>query len=544
MPELPLLIFPEASVADRHKKNPPLGGPVTPTPERQVERIAPRIKELEQSFEAHCAHLKETLQGVIEPEQVVVLETVGRVADFYKAVRGIEGLEWLAEWEEEDIQPDEEFYQDATHKDNALSGLVYLVMTNSAGLKQLLRLWEAYRKDPNHPTLERGRTKWRDVFHHLRDIHPWGPVDRLRATGLYEEWSERKALGNEILSLEVELWFRNDKEASERAEKVVAREIEALKGVVQQSAYLPQIGYHALLADLPTSAVERIVNLSEVELLRCNEVMHFRPAPQCVTAPLALEEISELGNEQELPPPEGDPVVALLDGVPMSNHKLLANRLVVDDPDDWSSAYGVEERVHGTRMASLIIHGDLDKNGQPIRNPLYLRPVMKPNPRDFANRPRTEEIPGLAVDVIHRAVRRLFESDGGAPPAAPHVRIVNMSIGDSSRLFDRVPSPLAKLIDYLAFRYRLLIIVSAGNHASEIDLGIPRADLSSLRSDKRKLEKAVLAAVQKAAWARRLLSPAESINAVTVGALHLNGGGGKVVPNWVDPYASDSLPVQ
>jgi hypothetical protein len=38
----------------------------------------------------------------------------------------------------------------------------------------------------------------------------------------------------------------------------------------------------------------------------------------------------------------------------------LAGRLIVDDPDGLDEVYPVARREHGTAMASLIIHGDLN----------------------------------------------------------------------------------------------------------------------------------------------------------------------------------------
>jgi len=47
-----------------------------------------------------------------------------------------------------------------------------------------------------------------------------------------------------------------------------------------------------------------------------------------------------LGNRlREQPAQDGDPVVALLDGVPVENHAALAGRLVGDDPDNHATLY-------------------------------------------------------------------------------------------------------------------------------------------------------------------------------------------------------------
>ena len=69
----------------------------------------------------------------------------------------------------------------------------------------------------------------------------------------------------------------------------------------------------------------------------------------------------------------------------------------------------------------------------------------------------------------------MFESDGDNPAAAPSVRIVNLSAGDPVRVFARRISPLAKLLDWMAHQYNLVILVSAGN--DPITTSIPSSAL-------------------------------------------------------------------
>lgn len=125
----------------------------------------------------------------------------------------------------------------------------------------------------------------------------------------------------------------------------------------------------------------------------------------------------------------------------------------------------------------------------------------------------------LPVDLIHRAVRRLFEGEGRTEPQAPEVRIINLSVGDPSRLFFHGLSPWARLLDWLSYKYGVLFIVSAGNHATALDLDIPKGAAWS-SADEGTREAAILQALKVNARHRRILSPAESINALTVGAAH------------------------
>ncbi|WP_295579939.1 S8 family peptidase [uncultured Lamprocystis sp.] len=114
---------------------------------------------------------------------------------------------------------------------------------------------------------------------------------------------------------------------------------------------------------------------------------------------------------------------------------------------------------------------------------------------------------------------RHFEGDGSTEAQAPEVRIINLSVGDPSRLFFHGLSPWARLLDWLSYKYGVLFIVSAGNHATALDLDIPKgADWSNADAETR--EAAILRTIKVNARHRRILSPAESINALTVGASH------------------------
>ena len=195
------------------------------------------------------------------------------------------------------------------------------------------------------------------------------------------------------------------------------------------------------------------------------EVMYCRPHGQ-TAIPLQDGDAFGIATIPTTPPP-GEPMVALLDGLPVENHSAYAGWLRVDDPDGWAATYEVRDRQHGTGMASLIVRGDLSLNEAPINSPLYVRPILRPDPSDF-RRPRREAMPfgRFPQDLLEIAVRRFKIGDPDNPATAPSIQVVNLSVGDPSRLFDGSMSPWGRMVDYLAWRYNLLFIVSAGNHAS------------------------------------------------------------------------------
>ena len=205
------------------------------------------------------------------------------------------------------------------------------------------------------------------------------------------------------------------------------------------------------------------------------------------------------------------------DVIPVQNHQLLIDRIEMDDPDDLAGMSVVAERRHGTEMASLILHGDRHVPEPPLPRKIYLRPVLRAPGGGAAEWPLDDR---LLVDTIYRAILRMKVGDIEGPATAPSVFIVNLSLGDMNRPFAGSISPWARLPDYLADRYGILFIVSAGNVFEP--LHVPQfngvTDFENATPEER--ENAILDALGAQRSQRTLFSPAGALNPVTVGAWH------------------------
>ncbi len=515
----PLLAFGPPTVSPIPTQ-PPGSRPVPPKPRgpgaaRQGARLTPRFQALQDAIAAGRAELTDAATDP-DPELVVVFDLAGSAEAFARAVAKVPELEFLAELEEDTADPDDDFHlvgKDG-RVDKAVPESLYMVMTNARAVTELIALFHRWEADPN-ASFEYGLNPLRTVFELLRDVRRWGPQDRVRETGLLRAWQDTVQLigaAQSSVRVEVELWFRVDATRRAAAQTDVARRIEAAGGTVVHTAVIDSIGYHAVLADLPYRQVEAVLadGPEAIELLTTDAVMFVSPAQPMTIPGLQLA-------DAPVPVTSGvtvadAPRVALLDGVPLANHAALVDRLVVDDPDDVASRYTSSRQQHGTAMASLIAHGDLAQPGQLLSTRIYVRPILEPHPLSSTDETVIQR--ELLVDLVHGAFRRMFEGDGRQPPAAPSVRIVNLSIGDPARVFVRRLSPLAKLLDWLAHRYNLLILVSAGNHP--VDATVPAAAVS----DPEALHSALLADARARALHRRLLAPAEAVNVLTVGAVH------------------------
>ena len=125
----------------------------------------------------------------------------------------------------------------------------------------------------------------------------------------------------------------------------------------------------------------------------------------------------------------------------------------------------------------------------------------------------------LVVDDVVRAVRGLLEErqDGGA--AAPSVLVISISLGDVTRPFSGRMSPWARALDWLSAQYGVLFLVSAGNipsltYAHHEDEDSFRAVLGDART------RSTLQAMRDALPHRRIISPGEGVNVLTIGAAH------------------------
>lgn len=542
MPEYPLLVFPEPTHAERTRRQGFPSSIRVPAPGQQANRLNPQFKQLQQAMERRRLVLQGNSLG-IQPEQVLVLETVGSIDSFVNAIRRIDGLEWLGEFEQADIAPDHGF-EDESNPERRLRGQLFLVMTNQQALRELQSLFDQWRNDPEYK-FPYGLGRLRHAFGHLYDIRPWGAEDRIRETGLLEDWQSRLDGDDTVVPFEAELWFRGSTGRREQAESYVRGIIQAIGGEVIQQCVIPGINYHAVLGTMSLSQVREMVERPDlwdnIALLQCDDIMHIRPIGQCAvgepedTTDTVVAKPSS--SSQNLP--TGEPLVALLDGMPLAGHQLIDGRTVVDDPDDYESAYLARERVHATTMGSLICLGDINDNNNPVGRPLYVRPIMKPR-RGFEGL-FVEAIPPdvLPIDLVHRAVRRLYEGENGEPPVAPSVRVINLAICDPARPLNRELSSWARLLDWLSWKYNVLFVISAGNQRNALELDIPSGGLSGLTAEE--LEESVIRSVASDTRNRRLLSPSETLNGITVGATH-DDASSQPTGYLLDPFIHEGLP--
>ncbi|WP_321310610.1 S8 family peptidase [Marinifilum fragile] len=508
MPDRPLLIFPSKT----SYKN--IGTPRfvpdkmhRPEVRSQKRRIAPQFNNVLESY------ISDNAVG-LHPEHVIVLETTCRIDEFKRITNNIEGLDWLTEIDVE-IEPDDNFFN--TEKpEKILPGRLYLSMSNRQGLDRLIRLFNLW--DGSRNSLPKGLKPLNELFSNIKTLRFWNEYDRMENTGLLDVWKENLDYyksENLDVKFDIHLWYNSDSNKRQSALEQVVDLIHKENGNVIKFCEIQEVQFLALKAELPAAAIEQITNLDFLEVFKSDFIYQFRPVGQ------SLVEFSEGSFQQEFVESEsrGEPIAALLDGYPFSNHTLLRNHVTIDDPDNFIENYSqVSDFKHGTQMASLICHGDLNSGEGTLGNKLYIRPILKPSLNSAS---RIESIPEdeFFEDILERAVRRIFEgSQDSEEGVAPTIKVINLSVCDGVQMFTRQMSSIAKVIDWLSEKYNVLFCVSAGNISDPILFNLSLSDFEDMEGNE--IAKLTIEKIIEENRNRRILAPADSINALTIGCFH------------------------
>lgn len=592
MPEKPLLRLPDPKPKNFVPKRSKISETVEfPSKKKQAEYFEPKFERLSQVLDD--PRLLENWShdpASIAPERALVFEVASTSIDFEQASRKVKGLEFLGEdfystFPIRDFRNTEDSSKDITIN-------LYFTIPDEKALRELLSLWKIFQTEGEFKT---GFKQWEKVFSSLVDIRPWGPKDRLTEDTL-DNWKFQLENAPETsMKLEVEFWYRENLVQRAETHNKFKEIIQEVNGQILDKVTISEIQYDATLVELPAEYILEIISDRSVKLAEFSDIMYLKPQSTFSDVITIAEDIKYIdetedrnhltaqeermsdnvelfSNNQDsvtqtssqlfLSDPvqtyssdtssEGDrlekPLVALLDGLPLANHSRLENRLEVDDPDSYAEKYGRTGYFkHGTSMASAIIHGDLNSKptNTPISCKLYVRPVMYPTQYGFEeDQTYREQIPNerLILDLIWQCFKRMFQGDDHSDPVAPNVRIVNLSLGNDNRRFYNLISPWARMLDFLVWKYKVLILVSAGNVSDEFPLDDVESVTAFESMSAIDREELVIKGLLKQRATRTLLSPSESVNAITVGARYFD----EVIPagsvgSSVEPFESTFL---
>jgi hypothetical protein len=458
------------------------------------------------------------------PDRALVFEVIGRVDGFARAAREA-GFEWLSEdLVDPEAAGDEDDATDDTGEE-ASSSILYVTMPSLEGLRRLLGWWKAFT-DGKEPS-DKLEKEWWKLFGYLADVRVWSAKDRVDPSlaAYVERMLERDPQA--LVRVEFDLWYLGTEVRRRRAVDELRSVLGELDASVLDEVSIPEIHYHGVLASMP-AGIARDAAGRTGPLATASMVMIVRP--QSLFS-IALPETASTERENRAVPPTLDvrpPIAVLLDGYPVQSHELLRNRIDIEEVDVTGDDAPVEMRFHGTAMASLILHGDLAANEAPLERVLKVVPILAGAQDADVETTPTDKLP---LAMVHRAVEALAARSNGTLDTV----LFNHSVCDVSSPFVRRPTPWAKLLDHLSHRHRILFIVSAGNVHAPIPMDAYEDFDEFLAHDPDERGIAILRAVEAAKGRRGILSPAEALNAVTVGALHADGADDGP-PRQVDPF--------
>lgn len=512
--------------------------PELPSGARQGVRLGNKFQQIETSLDRDWSATP-PLEDEIAPDRLLVFEVVQDIPNIAGQLKKL-GFLWVGDLEQSYIS-DDDFRQIKENK--PFDGRILATVPTKQALNRLLEAWRAYQNDQLAPTGAMAQ-----LFGSLKDLRRWGPRDRLGVEALsYLNECLREA-PNEPIPLELELWPYPDQQRRNAALETVRQAVVADQGVIVSSADIPGAGYLAVLVRVRPAVAAALTKAEDVRISVVDTIQFIGPRAQTITGPAADEAdgISEealdaITKSMILVPDvtEADPDVALLDGLPLTQHKLLEPLLEVHPPDElslttaWSTA-PTEARRHGTAMASLILYEDLATSNEGYRRKLLVRPILRPSQNYHGG--WDENIPDdmLFGDILHRAILDLKRGRNGQPAAAPNLKIISLSVGDARRPFHGIISGAAKVLDWLSNEFNLLFVVSAGNWTQPLTLKDTEGDVRSGRAD--------IADVIFRQDNAEIISPAEAINALTVGSVHHDQGGRPPQPRWIVPLDTAQVP--
>lgn len=516
MTERPLIAIKREEDVDRQGKRKPFPPPARPAQDKQVGKFSPKFERLGEILSRPNAslELRDDPTG-IAPDRALVFEVVSSMTDFAQLAKSA-GLEFLGSFDEE-YEPDEDFYytdkKTGERMDKALSGVVYLAMPDLRAMRELHSLWKRY-KEGRH--FERGQGQWRGVFESLKEIRPWGPQDRVTDGFLAEVESWLGSSRETSFIFEVDLWFSDAAAKQQAAMSELRSVLNKVGGRILHHARIPEVMYYGALVELPHGDLSFLLDAKTNPLAWLDTVMHLSPKAMSSFATSSI-----LGKTDKFfEGPGVPPVAAMLDGYPYVHHNCLAGRVVIDDFLELEQQCPAANRHHGTAMASLILHGDLHSEEQPLDASLIVMPVLQAVDDGFGGMVETTPRDKLAIDVIYNAIKRLKEGTADQPAIGPEVVIVNHSLGNVKEPYSNRISAWAKVIDYLAFKHDLLFVISAGNHIHKLPIPSQESLKGFESLSEEALEECYFESLAMDMRNRSLLSPAEAINAMTVGAWH------------------------
>ena len=287
------------------------------------------------------------------------------------------------------------------------------------------------------------------------------------------------------LDVQIDLWHPGDRELGEAWLRETAAAVIAAKGEVRDRYINHRSGLLLIRATVPAVALGELAEIDEIALMDGLPILSPSRARPRQASVAQLPEVPQASATA--------PLVGLIDSGVRSAHPMLAPAILdaVTLSDEFDG--GQDENGHGTRVAGLLLHGQLED---------ALEIGLLPRPFCWLLSVRVlganNQFPLASVweAEVEKAIRHC---------AAQGARVINLSIGDEDTAYEGARStPLAAILDQLARELGLVLVVPTGNVA-------PAAYLDPTGAGVDAYVDALLASAETT-----MLDPAPAVTALTV----------------------------
>ena len=271
-------------------------------------------------------------------------------------------------------------------------------------------------------------------------VRPLAPQDRMTP----ELASAIRESGGDILRIDVECWHPGTSDRAQEWLSEVKDGIEAADGRVVDTLIDDSAGLVLLRAYVHAS---RIMDVAELDAIARMDVLPQPALPMPRLYSLSAAELPEV-----LAPDAHSAIVGLIDSGVASGHPLIGAAVLASDAIGTGIEEDQDQHGHGTMVASLLLHGNVE---DAIAPGLPLRPICRVVSARVLDANNEFPIDDLWENDLREAIT--WCADHGA-------RIINLSIGDSRSPFSP-PRQMsaASVVDALARELELVIVVAAGN---------------------------------------------------------------------------------
>ncbi len=293
-------------------------------------------------------------------------------------------------------------------------------------------------------------TQW-DLLEYIEaaQMRLWGPQDRIgRRLAAVIGDDARSVDRSALYLLDVELWHRGTEQLARVA-------LDELRRLIEHNA-----SDHERICD---SFVGRLLCLARVAVTgaKLNALLGLDVVAEADVPPTPVfdQRAAAQATDRQFPappiPPPGGPSVCVLDSGIASNHPLLARNVGHAEAVLTTGESPADDHGHGTMVGALAVFGNIRRC---YESGSFQSPITLFSARVLNSENRFDD----ATLIIHQ-MRRAVELFTASPY---NCRVFNISLGDNKPWLqgNTRQSLWAESLDILAREFKVLFIVSAGNH--------------------------------------------------------------------------------